>query len=161
MDLWPSYRSGLLGSPAHAGMDPISIAPPLSVPGSPAHAGMDPRFVVYPASGARAPPHTRGWTPEVGYRAAPEAPPHTRGWTLAIAHLTPPERLPRTRGDGPSQLQPAAAAMAPPHTRGWTPQSCLNISNRVAPPHTRGWTLCAHVESCFYGSPAHAGMDPI
>ncbi len=52
-------------------------------------------------------------------------------------------RLPRACGDGPSA--------------GW-----IRTTNNLAPPRMRGWT--PHRKDCpggKWGSPAHAGMDPV
>ena len=112
-------------------------------PGSPAHAGMDP-MTSSAVCRARRLPRTRGdgpahtWT-QIGRHRAP---PHTRGWTWACtrhrgmgrgspahAGMDPGRtdgedgygRLPRTRGDGPRRRVPSMLAKeAPPHTRGWT-----------------------------------------
>ncbi len=137
---------------------------PCATTGSPAHAGMDPRHrgLCTISSGL---PRTRGDGPQRrdAWGARTPAPPHTRGWTgdsvrtptglagsPAHAGMDLKEllrrvdwsRLPRTRGDGPLHA-PIADAVG------------------VAPPHTRGWTRNVHlVTRPWWGSPAHAGMDP-
>ena len=133
-------------------------------PGSPACAGMDPLSIISAADPARL-PRVRGdgpGRPSASRRSA-SAPPRARGWTLApnrkgwFPHGSPAcagmdprsdasqphrERLPRVRGDGPPCFAIRVAIVeAPPRARGWTPQYAGDAGVKR-------------------GSPACAGMDP-
>ena len=132
------------GSPAHAGMDPITPCASIRPCGLPRTRGDGPTEGVAISSISLAPPHTRGWTPAGGRAPAPArgSPAHAGMDPRRPKRMWRFSRLPRTRGDGP------LAAVA----RG---------GDRQAPPHTRGWTVLANaVNVRFIGSPAHAGMDP-
>ena len=134
----------LLGSPAHAGMDPCSGPTTRACGRLPRTRGDGPSTRCRPGLSFWAPPHTRGWTPprRVRHRGGDGSPAHAGmdpGMRLRRGVSC---RLPRTRGDGP--------ASAPRVSRG-----------RWAPPHTRGWTRRGpRHRARTRGSPAHAGMDP-
>ena len=143
--LSPLARLGVVrGFPAHAGMDPGTVARAGRSRRLPRTRGDGPRGRARPAGAPEASPHTRGWTLEAEGRASGR-----RGFP-AHAGMDPAGSrsgrgggwLPRTRGDGP------AAATSPP-------------VREPASPHTRGWTLqFVGVVLPTGGFPAHAGMDP-
>ncbi len=134
----------VLGSPAHAGIDP-----------------MPPKSVVY----LLRLPRTRGDRPGVnalcmGVRPAP---PHTRGSTHAGHRLRGPDQgSPAHAGIDRLPCNPRAESMWLPRTRGDRPSRDVRRSWRVwAPPHTRGSTPGIHrLRQRAEGSPAHAGIDP-
>ncbi len=134
----------LVGSPAHAGMDPRDRQRPNQAEWLPRSRGDGPRQGRARLRASRAPPLTRGWTVRGGMLAlqAAGSPAH------AGMDLPPTWRhgkrvgLPRSRGDGPHDRSSSAC-------------------RAKAPPLTRGWTRLARVQSAdVWGSPAHAGMDP-
>ena len=92
-----------LGSPAHAGMDPLPrrVCPPLRR--LPRTRGDGPSTFARIQGGHWAPPHTRGWTlPSRGALRVQLGSPAHAGmdpWLTTVA--TDATRLPRTRGDGP------------------------------------------------------------
>ena len=119
----PSKLYGASAPPHTRGWTRSGSRPPAPQAGSPAHAGMDPLSTRAAASSTGL-PRTRGDGPitRSAARATRSAPPHTRGWTLrrerfafafrgspAHAGMDPAQgprparrsRLPRTRGDGP------------------------------------------------------------
>jgi len=140
----PDWGAGHRGSPAHAGIDPLTIAPRQIAARLPRTRGDRPTHERADLATVQAPPHTRGST-----RLLLRRHPHHNG-SPAHAGIDPRRRpsryprgrLPRTRGDRP------------------TCQWSRGISIR-APPHTRGSTHpVSHPYLCLFGSPAHAGIDP-
>ncbi len=133
------------GSPAHAGMDPVSLTTSRVSRRLPRTRGDGPQTSQPQARVTVAPPHTRGWTGVHRHarRHRAGSPAHA-GMDPQNSHLpSASQRLPRTRGDGPrNDYRNGLSRRAPPHTRGWT---------RVGP----GGVAADH------GSPAHAGMDPM
>ncbi len=131
------------GSPAHAGMDPISLFPPVSTKRLPRACGDGPRLVLRIQQRNQAPPRMRGWTHDrpVDFVNVAGSPAHA-GMDLRDVHTETLGRgLPRACGDGPLFT------------------GLLRLQ-RLAPPRMRGWTQFRSV--CRYGtvgSPAHAGMD--
>ena len=135
----------LLGSPAHAGMDPTSIFAGFCSKWLPRPRGDGPAGLGLPLGTSTAPPPTRGWTQQgrVPGRTAHGSPAHAGMDPRAPDHLLHRRRLPRPRGDGPQERLDG-------------------IAREQAPPPTRGWTLLAmRTRVCTAGSPAHAGMDPL
>ena len=138
-------RAGaVVGSPAHAGIDPSSTRVRRSRTWLPRTRGDRPTTDPAVTLAVGAPPHTRGSTParSEGRRGAAGSPAHAGIDPLAspLAELRP--GLPRTRGDRPAFAAPARLSQsAPPHTRGSTRPT---FSRRRPSP----------------GSPAHAGIDP-
>ena len=132
--------------------------------GSPAHAGMVPLSQRVQNVFLRL-PRTRGDGPDgrLAGKIERKAPPHTRGWSQRHRDCS-------RRSDG----SPAHAGMVPregpaglrgrglPRTRGDGPRSFfVRLRATWAPPHTRGWSL--HPQAAIalgFGSPAHAGMVP-
>ncbi len=135
---------GLVGSPAHAGMDRCCADPRGRTARLPRARGDGPAPYWSRPLRAAAPPRTRGWTltaapPPPG---SPGSPAHAGMDLCSRVFAYAASWLPRARGDGPSA--PAArqaGLLAPPRTRGWTDRP------RRRPRRRRG-------------SPAHAGMDP-
>ena len=133
-----------LGSPAHAGIDPLLPATLAWRKRLPRTRGDRPRPVSAPLLRSSAPPHTRGSTP---CRPLPQAfvggsPAHAGIDPRTVIRRLPRVRLPRTRGDRP-------------------PKDFPSTRFRVAPPHTRGSTLViSRTAVAEQGSPAHAGIDP-
>ncbi len=133
-----------VGSPAHAGMDPVCAVVDMNGEGLPRSRGDGPG--ASPCSSCRrsAPPLTRGWTLMRGGQAVDEdgSPAHAGMDPARAAARFAAARLPRSRGDGPIARRVAdSARAAPPLTRGWTQRSRQARRPRL-------------------GSPAHAGMDP-
>ena len=136
--------SRLVGSPAHAGMDPAPLGPRASWPWLPRTRGDGPEQALAMGSATKAPPHTRGWTSfrRRDLSSAPGSPAHAGMDPMGLARTLSSPWLPRTRGDGPLAR-------------------VLRMRARWAPPHTRGWTVLRSLADFpFGGSPAHAGMDP-
>ena len=137
-------RGKVVGSPAHAGMDPLTATDGHKLIGLPRTRGDGPAQPANGKTSAWAPPHTRGWTRRA-YSAGgqPSGSPAHAGMDPLLPHPTSrTNRLPRTRGDGPPTKSPKRL-------------------KPTAPPHTRGWTrLRPFLRPADRGSPAHAGMDP-
>ena len=134
----------MVGSPAHAGMDPVAIGWYRDSTGLPRTRGDGPGSTAFVHGVDAAPPHTRGWTrmPALKRLRGEGSPAHAGMDPGRYLPWWMGHRLPRTRGDGPPT----------PIGAGFRPR---------APPHTRGWTLGGWPSGGFYiGSPAHAGMDP-
>ena len=131
------------GSPAHAGMDPLSMRCRVGNKGLPRTRGDGPALIPPICRIYWAPPHTRGWTRpagirEVAYRGSPAHAGMDLIWALTVLMAI---GLPRTRGDGPRVIHRTSRPVkAPPHTRGWTLDRGLEQERR-------------------YGSPAHAGAS--
>ena len=135
---------GRRGFPAHAGMDPLRLVHPTSLPRLPRTRGDGPSGAAQDPARAGASPHTRGWTPAVPIEQQPVQgfPAHAGMDPATSSGSGSGSGLPRTRGDGPPACQPPEVkAVASPHTRGWTR---LVIQHHVS----------------IQGFPAHAGMDP-
>ena len=142
---WTLMRQGadqlLIGSPAHAGMDPSSVRPGPSASWLPRPRGDGPVFVNDPSSQAAAPPPTRGWTRDVAREQ------FRRDGSPAHAGMDPSRQraaqyeawLPRPRGDGPaSKAAPQARDPAPPPTRGWTRGALARPGRHAGSPRPRG-----------------------
>ena len=133
-----------VGSPAHAGMDPSSRAPPACSRRLPRPRGDGPLAALSEEQFDEAPPPTRGWTLRIEplERRGDGSPAHAGMDLRDTPKSVVVERLPRPRGDGP----PVTAAV---------------VQNAEAPPPTRGWTfVVGTLPTKLGGSPAHAGMDP-
>ncbi len=116
-------RKLAIGSPAHAGMDPVRDGVRWHVVGLPRTRGDGPGACIRYKSGCRAPPHTRGWTRvrAVGPRLEAGSPAHAGMDPCWCSAARRSHRLPRTRGDGPRfRRSDGTFRPAPPHTRGWT-----------------------------------------
>ena len=135
---------GIVGFPAHAGMDPPPARRRWRRRWLPRTRGDGPTTLTIVYRDDRASPHTRGWThvhrhPD-GH--ADGFPAHAGMDPRATAAHPASGGLPRTRGDGP------IVSVSLP---------CLPMAS----PHTRGWTLGpVRVGHHSPGFPAHAGMDP-
>ncbi len=133
-----------VGSPAHAGIDPMAVEPRMRSLRLPRTRGDRPCPRSRSGSRASAPPHTRGSTHGEHRRfgRARGSPAHA-GIDLCPVPLPPLYvRLPRTRGDRPTSTDHGS-------------------HKRSAPPHTRGSTrIELRVTVRATGSPAHAGIDP-
>ena len=136
--------SGRRGSPAHAGIDPLTSRTSI-VPGRlPRTRGDRPAQTLELLTVALAPPHTRGSTRiTLGTVLVVEgSPAHAGIDPLPGSWSATWERLPRTRGDRPAPC-------------------CPSVSSVMAPPHTRGSTQSLYQSTPLSsGSPAHAGIDP-
>ena len=133
------------GSPAHAGIDPIAELDAIKTDRLPRTRGDRPAISFPCLFLGAAPPHTRGSTSSPLYFRMPAAgsPAHA-GIDPCCAHISmSAARLPRTRGDRPVYKH-------------------LQRDGLEAPPHTRGSTSApARARARVYGSPAHAGIDPL
>ncbi len=134
----------LVVSPAHAGIDPVSIGYSTRRGRLPRPRGDRPGADGAEPAGRPSPPPTRGSTTDpVGARGRDGVSPAHAGIDLARAvgpHQS--SRLPRPRGDRPTKTRPPQAHTAsPPPTRGSTGH----------PPYRH--------HRCEV-SPAHAGIDP-
>ena len=140
----PDHHQTSNGSPAPAGIDPVSVAVLSFPPGLPRTRGDRPCGALAPKAKERAPPHPRGST----------LPGRTvllcDGGSPAPAGIDPRCNtaggrtgwLPRTRGDRPlSSLIRLFIALAPPHPRGSTQLRACGVDGAG-------------------GSPAPAGIDP-
>ena len=151
--------------PPHTrGWSPDVLPPPVHDPGSPAHAGMVPVSRSCAAQ-RRWFPRTRGDGPRAGYglRNHDLVPPHTRGWSLYLQSSPAPESgSPAHAGMVPNPATHRAAFLRFPRTRGDGPTPCTHtFFPRRVPPHTREWS---HGRPAWRaqgdGSPAHGGMVP-
>ena len=114
-----------IGSPAHAGMDPITGESAAVDPGLPRTRGDGPPPCGKLFRPRQAPPHTRGWTPLSAGETLTltGSPAHAGMDPITRRSWTQGRWLPRTRGDGPlDDLSEQITIAAPPHTRGWTPR---------------------------------------
>ncbi len=130
-------------SPAHAGMDLLSMTAPYSLEGLPRARGDGPTWLPYLHSAHRSPPRTRGWTRYTRKKpvADPVSPAHAGMDLQGLPFPCLVKGLPRARGDGPKVLGLADSLdLSPPRTRGWT--------YPFRPPYV-----------IIPVSPAHAGMD--
>ena len=135
---------GLLGFPAHAGMDPWPRSGLAPRPRLPRPRGDGPALHRAPWCNQAASPPTRGWTCRRGCErwVATGFPAHAGMDPCRSSGPNTTHRLPRPRGDGPhSPLSLTGRPSASPPTRGWTPAA------RAVHRHPGGF-------------PAHAGMDP-
>ena len=139
-----SQHGGDLGSPAHAGIDPIRSGDCGGTRWLPRACGDRPEAEAMRHAGRTAPPRMRGSTRP---RSSPR---HPRSGSPAHAGIDlrdrngarPAPRLPRACGDRPhSTSRHACDAEAPPRMRGST-------------------LLYLVVVAVAGGSPAHAGIDP-
>ena len=133
-----------IGSPAHAGMDPVILSVEWWDSRLPRARGDGPTSLRSSPTAPRAPPRTRGWTPHAARAAGDDggSPAHAGMDHPGAGDQSAPVRLPRARGDGPLRSGGSfRGAEAPPRTRGWTA-----LPERTRRPGS--------------GSPAHAGMDP-
>ncbi len=133
-----------LGSPAHAGIDPILKKYDNLKKWLPRSRGDRPYVGTTPSGAETAPPLTRGSTRQDinNHNRNRGSPAHAGIDPRAASRATAPAWLPRSRGDRPvSRL--------------------LRHSRRRAPPLTRGSTRSGYAKlSAALGSPAHAGIDP-
>ncbi len=145
---WPRSNFATLksqyGSPAHAGMAPLSALAIIALYWFPRPRGDGPVSHSASAPAPKVPPPTRGWPPFGALGGG-----HKRG-SPAHAGMAPCRRwrpcrkfwFPRPRGDGPlADLGTRYQVVVPPPTRGW-------------PPIRKPYRLAV------IGSPAHAGMAP-
>ncbi len=133
-----------VGSPAHAGIDPIGAPAADWLFWLPRARGDRPKIYRLEAYQFVAPPRTRGSTlRRPGRRGRRPGSPAHAGIDPACAMANrSSSRLPRARGDRPFLHRPdSLTRRAPPRTRGSTP---LRSRRGVVKP----------------GSPAHAGIDP-
>ncbi len=161
-----AVRHGLALAPPHtrgSTVDPGDHDPALV--GSPAHAGIDPRGARSRVTPMRL-PRTRGDRPlspsDWSRRAV--APPHTRGSTpTVIASRADVWGSPAHAGIDPARAARTGCARGLPRTRGDRPSpSDFANSLKQAPPHTRGSTRASgQARRGGEGSPAHAGIDPL
>ncbi len=130
------------GSPAHAGMVPLTQSDYNYNQGFPRPRGDGPPCRHRPPLRHRVPPPTRGWSRHAAAmrRSAEGSPAHAGMVPVSLATAGDGHRFPRPRGDGPQ--------FCPGHV----------IAIRVPPP-TRGWSLGLQLPGYMaHGSPAHAGM---
>jgi len=152
-------------APPHTRGSTLTATPP-AMPGvgSPAHAGIDPLTEETESIITRL-PRTRGDRPTDDVRSVLRdlAPPHTRGSTPPPHHQGD-ERIgsPAHAGIDPATLSSPSRRSRLPRTRGDRPKVTNGSPNvNTAPPHTRGSTLARRrVCAPRRGSPAHAGIDP-
>ena len=129
------------GSPAHAGMDPITSGMATTQRRLPRTRGDGPYLKAGMPVGRGAPPHTRGWTllEHALHGVEDGSPAHAGMDPRTASAVGSADRLPRTRGDGPWRLpQPARPCRAPPHTRGWTRYGIREHQRGRGLPRTRG-----------------------
>ena len=145
---WSRVASGAhdrrWGSPAYAGMVPISMICARLFKRLPRLRGDGPAAGVWQDSWRMAPPPTRGWSlRHAGGERHGLGSPAYAGMVPRLPRRSMPRlRLPRLRGDGPF------GAVTP-------------LDGRTAPPPTRGWShRSARPVSATRGSPAYAGMVP-
>ncbi len=134
----------LRGSPAWAGIDPVSVTRGVATARLPRVGGDRPASVTAHVATQAAPPRGRGSTRDAAYEALRVyGSPAWAGIDPATSTRTAsPSRLPRVGGDRPSAAySPAAACAAPPRGRG----STQVVSDDARHEH---------------GSPAWAGIDP-
>ena len=145
---WTEYieliAGGVVGFPAHAGMDPDAAVPEIVIAGFPRPRGDGPSQHEIVSAPCRVSPPTRGWTRRRSRRRHPG-----RGF-------------PAHAGMDPCQEKLRELKVWFPRPRGDGPRSRIGVPDRypVSPP-TRGWTYWR--DSRLYdidGFPAHAGMDP-
>ena len=93
----------IIGSPAHAGMDPPEGISQAATTGLPRTRGDGPAMDFLKHGDITAPPHTRGWTRNGFLKLAEStgSPAHAGMDPQWISSSTGTLRLPRTRGDGP------------------------------------------------------------
>ena len=115
--------SGLLGFPAHAGMDPCSCQDASAAPGFPRTRGDGPPSEYKKCGCGWVSPHTRGWTlaTQIVASEAWGFPAHAGMDLSRTTWDGTTYGFPRTRGDGPpASIRRLAARTVSPHTRGWT-----------------------------------------
>ncbi len=132
------------GSPAHAGMVPVTPRQAAAKMRLPRSRGDGPPPFSRLGAFVSAPPLTRGWSPPLSleWLVLDGSPAHAGMVPGPTCGSLPPAWLPRSRGDGPwSRPDFRGTRWAPPLTRGWSPHHEARASRPV-------------------GSPAHAGMVP-
>ncbi len=124
---WSPFRRdrhrSIRGSPAHAGMVPLTARSPPAPPGFPRPRGDGPEWRNQNTSAKMVPPPTRGWSPIKGRRRLCSAgsPAHAGMVPGCSAAPSSDRRFPRPRGDGPAMTAPAdCQKLVPPPTRGWS-----------------------------------------
>ncbi len=119
----PHRRTGRRVSPAHAGMDPRSLAGCIMSFCLPRPRGDGPRVGGAGTEGTASPPPTRGWTRGRVLNRQPVlvSPAHAGMDPTATPATRGEASLPRPRGDGPvEKLKHPQRKASPPPTRGWT-----------------------------------------
>ena len=153
------------GAPPHTrGSTPAAVASRDHAVGSPAHAGIDP-LASERLTALGWLPRTRGDRPAKGRESllSDLAPPHTRGSTLVDGDATDGDPgSPAHAGIDPEECERLRAQVGLPRTRGDRPLDAGAAGGMLAaPPHTRGSTRSPRrALRCATGSPAHAGIDP-
>ena len=133
------------GSPAPAGMVPISPSRLKASRRFPRTRGDGPGPIRDGGRLGAVPPHPRGWSPIANLVCSRSTgSPAPAGMVpIASAHRSGTVRFPRTRGDGP-----------------WW--DAVGDGQEKVPPHPRGWSQYWHAcRECLRGSPAPAGMVPL
>ncbi len=113
----------LLGSPAHAGMVPLTPIVPMKMERFPRPRGDGPATPASARFLSAVPPPTRGWSRYMGKldMDCVGSPAHAGMVPSCHREFLAPKRFPRPRGDGPknSRVGPGGLKVPPP-TRGWS-----------------------------------------